>query len=51
MECKFWVLEEEVDIQEEFGYNLTPQGRKEIRKIIFQNFDLIVNSWKEYFKK
>ena len=51
MECKFWIFEEEVDIKEEFGYNLTPQSRKEIRKIIFQNFDLIVQSWKEYFRK
>ena len=39
MECKFWILEEEIDIKEEFVYNLTPSGRKEIRKIIFQNFD------------
>ncbi len=51
MECKFWILEEEVDIKEEFGYNLNPSGRKEIRKIIFQNFDLIVESWKTYFKQ
>ncbi len=51
MECKFMILEEEVDIKEEFGYNLNPSGRKEIRKIIFQNFDLIVESWKTYFKQ
>lgn len=51
MECKFWILEEEVDIKEEFGYNLNPSGRKEIRKIIFQNLDLIVESWKTYFKQ
>lgn len=51
MECKFWILEEEVDIKEEFGYNLNPPRRKEIRKIIFQNFDLIVESWKTYFKQ
>ncbi|RIW16446.1 DUF4160 domain-containing protein [Algoriphagus lacus] len=51
MECKFWIDEEIMDIREEIGYNLTPKARKEIRKIIFQNFDLIVQSWKEYFKK
>ncbi|MEB2776756.1 DUF4160 domain-containing protein [Algoriphagus sp. D3-2-R+10] len=51
MECKFWVLTEEVDIQEAFSYNLSVSGRKEIRKLIFKNFDLIVDSWNTYFKK
>lgn len=50
MDCKFWIDEEIMDIQEDFGFNLTPKARKEIRKIIFQNFDLIVQSWKQYFK-
>ncbi len=51
MECKFWVLSEEVDIEEAFAYNLSRSGRKEIRKIIFKNFDLIIESWNIYFKK
>jgi len=50
MECKFWINIEEIDIKEEFAFNLTPSARREIRKIIFQNFDLIVESWKNYFK-
>jgi hypothetical protein len=49
MECKFWINIEEIDIKEEFAFNLTPAARREIRKIIFQNFDLIVESWKNYF--
>ena len=51
MECKFWILPDEVDIKEAFGYQLTPAGRREIRKIIFQHFDLIVSSWYSYFRK
>lgn len=51
MECKFWILSEEVDIKEAFSYNLSTSGRKEVRKIIFKNFDLIVESWNSYFNK
>ncbi len=51
MECKYWILTEEVDIKEAFSYNLSVSGRKEIRKIIFKNFDLISDSWNTYFKK
>jgi hypothetical protein len=44
MEYKFWILTEEVDIKEAFLYNLSTPRRKEIHKIIFKNFDLIVDS-------
>jgi len=51
MECKFWLLIEEVEIKEAFGYNMSPSSTKEIKKIIYQHFDLIVDSWNTYFKK
>ena len=51
MECKFWILVEEVEIKEEFSYNLTPASRKEIKKIIYQHFDLIVDAWNTHFNK
>lgn len=51
MECKFWLLVEDVEIQEAFSYNLTPTTRKEIKKIIYQHFDLIVEAWKSHFKQ
>jgi hypothetical protein len=50
MECKYWLNTELVDIKEEFTFNFTPAARKEIRKIIFQHFDLIVLKWENYFK-
>jgi Ni,Fe-hydrogenase maturation factor len=34
MECKFWLLLDEVEIQEAFSYNMTPTAKKEIKKII-----------------
>ena len=51
MECKYWLLVEEVEIREEFAYNMTPASRKEIKKIIYQHFDLIVDSWNTHFNK
>ena len=51
IECKFLLLIEEVEIKEAFGYNMSPSSTKEIKKIIYQHFDLIVDSWNTYFKK
>ena len=51
MDCKFWVLEEEIEIKEAYAYNLNQKDRKEIKKIIYQHFDLIVDSWYKYFEK
>jgi hypothetical protein len=51
IECKFWILIDEVDIKEAFAYNLTPAAQKEVRKIIFQHFDIIVEAWETFFNK
>jgi hypothetical protein len=51
MECKFWLLPEEIEIKEAFAHNLTPAARREVKKIIFQHFDLLVEAWDKYFKK
>lgn len=51
IECKFWILVDEVDIKEAFAYNLTPAARQEARKIIFQHFDIIVQAWDTFFNK
>ena len=51
MECKFWLIVEDVEIKEVFSYNMTPSSKNEIKKIIYQHFDLIVESWNNYFKK
>jgi len=51
MECKYWILVEEVEIREAFEFNLSPTARKEVKKLIYQHFDLIVNEWNSYFKK
>lgn len=51
MECEYWILVEEVEIKEVFSFNMSPNGRREIKKITYQNFDLIIDSWHNFFKK
>lgn len=51
MECEYWILVEEVEIKEVFSFNMSPNARREIKKIIYQNFDLIIDSWHNFFKK
>jgi hypothetical protein len=49
-ECKFWLLVESYEIEEEWSYNLTPRLRREIRKIIFDHFDVIVEEWNSHLR-
>ena len=51
MEFKFWILVDEVEIKEAFSFNLNPGAKREKKKIIYQHFDIIVDSWNSYFKK
>ncbi len=44
-EGKFWIKIEEILIEEAFCYNFTPAAKREIKKIIYQHFDLIVDAW------
>ncbi|MBN2442247.1 MAG: DUF4160 domain-containing protein [Spirochaetales bacterium] len=38
-ECKYWLDTENYEIQEAYGYNMSPGLRREIRKIIYNHFD------------
>lgn len=51
MECKFWLMVDEIEIKEAFSHNLNPAAHREVKKIIYQHFDLIVEAWNTYFKK
>lgn len=49
IQAKFWLLLDEIEIEEAFSYNFTPATKREIKKIIYQHFDLIVEEWSKYF--
>jgi len=51
MECKFWLHRDTFEISEAFGYGITPAARCEIRKIIFQHFEYLVNEWDLFYKR
>ncbi len=48
-ECKLWLLVDDYDIDVAWSYNLNPALRREIRKIVFDHFELIVEEWDRYF--
>lgn len=49
-ECKFWIKEDLYEIEEAWSYNLNPRMRREIRKIIFSNFDVIIEEWNTFMR-
>ncbi len=48
MECKYWLDTEHFDIAEAYAFGLSSKDRKQIRKIIFEHFDYIVEQWDEF---
>lgn len=48
-ECKFWLYADAFEIEEDWSYSLTPQLRREIRRIIFEHFDIISSEWNKFF--
>lgn len=47
-ECKYWLKVELYDIQEAYSYKLSPRDTREVRKIILQHFDEIIEAWNTY---
>jgi hypothetical protein len=52
MECKFWLDIENFEIETALEYNLTPQAKREIIKIVYEHFDYIAktNHFQTLFK-
>ena len=49
-EVKFWLQIELYNIEEDDAHGLSTALRREIRKIIFDHFDYIVEQWQKYFE-
>ena len=47
-EAKYWLDVEKFDITEAYGYHLSSRDKRIVRKIIFQNFDQIVQTWENW---
>ena len=48
-ECKMWLREDLYEVEQAWAHNLNPQLNREIRKIIFDHFELILEEWQRYF--
>jgi hypothetical protein len=48
VECKFWLDVDNFDIHEAYVYGASPGDKKQVRKIIFEHFDYIVEQWQEF---
>ena len=48
LECKFWLDEEAFDISESYSFGLSPRDNRQIRKIIFNHFDYILEQWRKF---
>lgn len=51
VECKYWLDLDNFDIMEAYAFNLGPQERRQIRRIIFDHFDYIVGQWDEFQRR
>ena len=50
-ECKVWLLVETFDIDFAWEHGLTPRLRRELRRILFEHFDLIVDEWERFQRR
>jgi len=48
MDCTYWLYVEAFEIREAFFYNMSPKDYRDVRRIIFENFDYIVAEWRRF---
>jgi hypothetical protein len=47
-EAKYWLHSDSFDIEEAFGYRLSPADRRFLRQTIFTHFDYIMHEWNSF---
>lgn len=48
-QCKLWLNAEIYDVKKAWAVGMTPRLWREVRKIVFDHFTLIVEEWNRYF--
>ena len=48
MDCKYWLFSERFAVEEAYSYNMNSKNKREIKKIIFEHFELIEQAWYEF---
>jgi hypothetical protein len=47
-EAKYWLNTETFEIVEAHAYNMSPADKRTVRRIIYDHFDYIAESWNEF---
>ncbi|QEI41163.1 hypothetical protein BMF77_01746 [Dolichospermum sp. UHCC 0315A] len=47
-ECKYWLDIDLYEIRETYSYQMSSRDTREVKKIILQNFDEIVDEWQTF---
>lgn len=50
-ECKYWLDRKNFDIAEAYSYNLNRSDKRNVKKIIFEYFELIEKEWENFQKR
>ncbi len=50
LECKYWLDIENFDLIEAYIYGLSPADKRQIRKILFNHFEYIIEQWNMFQK-
>jgi hypothetical protein len=50
-EAKFWIDVKEFEIREAFSYKVSPRDKREVKKIIYEHLDYIIEQWNKFQKK
>ena len=51
MECKYWIDVEGFDIHEAYSSGLKTKDKRQVRRIIFDHFDYIVDQWNAFERR
>ena len=51
MECKYWLLSESFAVEEAYSYNMNSRNKREVKKIIFEHFELVEREWNEFQRR
>lgn len=43
-----WIDVDDFNIRPEYALNASPKDRREIKKIVYEHFDAIVDAWNEF---
>jgi hypothetical protein len=47
-EAKYWIDSSNFDVIEVYSYNMNPSDKRNVRKILFNHLDYIIDEWNKF---